>query len=175
MAPVKRYDLLVRAAHHARRAVPDLRLHIVGDGYDRPTVEAAIRELDAGDWVTLRGSLSEADKIDLMRRAWIIASASAREGWGMTLTEAAACGTPAVATRIAGHADAVQDGRSGLLAEGNAADLGDAMARVLSDRDLRARLSAGARSWAGELTWSNTATRLMRVVADEVSRRRHRR
>ena len=175
MAPVKRYDLLVRAAHHARRAVPDLRLHIVGDGYDRPTVEAAIRELDAGDWVTLRGSLSEADKIDLMRRAWIIASASAREGWGMTLTEAAACGTPAVATRIAGHADAVQDGRSGLLAEGNAADLGDAMARVLSDRDLRARLSAGARAWAGELTWSNTATRLMRVVADEVSRRRHRR
>jgi glycosyltransferase involved in cell wall biosynthesis len=93
----------------------------------------------------------------------------------MTLTEAAACGTPAVATRIAGHADAVREGRSGLLAEGDPASLGDAMARVLSDGDLRARLSAGALDWAGELTWSSTATRLMRVVADEVSRRRHRR
>ena len=49
------------------------------------------------------------------------------------------------------------------------------MARVLSDDDLRARLSGGALAWAGQLTWSNTATRLIRVVADEVSRRRHRR
>ena len=175
IAPVKRYDMLVRAAHHARRTVPDLRLHLVGDGYDRPTVEAAIRELDAGDWVTLRGSISDAEKIDLMRQAWVVASASAREGWGMTLTEAAACGTPAVATRIAGHSDSVQDGRSGLLAEGDPAALGDALARILSDGELRERLGAGALAWAGELTWSNTATRLMRVVADEVSRRRSRR
>jgi glycosyltransferase involved in cell wall biosynthesis len=93
----------------------------------------------------------------------------------MTLTEAAACGTPAVATRIAGHADAVRDGSSGLLADGDPRSLGDAMARVLGDRQLRDRLSAGALAWAGELTWSNTATRLMRVVADEVSRRRWRR
>jgi glycosyltransferase involved in cell wall biosynthesis len=175
MAPVKRCDMLVRAAHHARRAIPDLRLHLVGDGYDRPSVEAAVRELDAADWVTLRGPVGDDEKIQLMREAWVIASASAREGWGMTLTEAAACGTPAVATRIAGHADAVREGRSGLLAEGDPASLGDAMARVLSDGDLRARLSAGALDWAGELTWSSTATRLMRVVADEVSRRRHRR
>ena len=173
MAPVKRYDLLVRAAHHARKTIPDLRLHIVGDGYDRPTVQAAIEELDAGTWVTLRGLLSEADKLALMREAWIITSASAREGWGMTLTEAAACGTPAVATDIAGHRDSVHHGQTGLLAPGDPAGLGDAMARVLGDADLRARLSAGALAWAGELTWDNTATRLMRVVADEVSRRRH--
>ncbi len=58
------------------------------------------------------------------RRAWVVASSSAREGWGLTLTEAAACGTPAVATRIAGHADAVRDGRSGLLVPGTAEALG---------------------------------------------------
>jgi len=175
LVPVKRYDLLVRAAHHARVHVPDLHLHIVGEGYERPLVESVIAELGAGDWVTLRGWLSEDEKIDLYRRAWIIASASAREGWGMTLTEAAACGTPAVATRIAGHADAVREGSSGLLTEHDAASLGDAMARVLGDPDLRARLGAGALDWAGELTWSATSTQLMRVVADEVTRRRSRR
>jgi glycosyltransferase involved in cell wall biosynthesis len=175
LVPVKRYDLLVRAAHHARVRVPDLHLHIVGEGYERPLVESVIAELGAGDWVTLRGWLSEDEKIDLYRRAWIIASASAREGWGMTLTEAAACGTPAVATRIAGHADAVREGSSGLLTEHDAASLGDAMARVLGDPDLRARLGAGALDWAGELTWSATSTQLMRVVADEVTRRRSRR
>jgi glycosyltransferase involved in cell wall biosynthesis len=175
LAPVKRYDMLVRAAHHARRTVPDLRLHIVGEGYERPAIEAVIDDLDAAGWVTLRGALLEDDKIDLFRKSWIVASASAREGWGMTLTEAAACGTPAVATRIAGHADAVRDGSSGVLADGDPASLGDAMARVLRDDDLRSRLSSGARDWAGQLTWSNTATQLMRVIADEVSRRRSRR
>jgi hypothetical protein len=49
------------------------------------------------------------------------------------------------------------------------------MADVLGDDELRARLSRGALEWAGQLTWSNTATQLMRVVADEVSRRRSRR
>ncbi len=172
LAPVKRYDVLVRAAHHARQQVPGLRLVIVGDGYEKPRVEAVIDELDAGDWVALRGHVTDSELVDLYRRTWIVASASAREGWGMTMTEAAACGTPAVATRIAGHADAVRDGRSGLLADHDPASLGDAMARVLGDQALRARLGEGALAWAGELTWSNTATRLMRVVADEVARRR---
>jgi glycosyltransferase involved in cell wall biosynthesis len=175
LAPVKRYGALVRAAHHARARVPNLRLHIVGEGYERPAVEAIIDELDATDWVTLRGRVTDSELVDLYRQTWIVASASAREGWGMTLTEAAACGTPAVATRIAGHRDAVREGASGLLAGGDPRDLGDAMTAVLGDHDLRARLSKGALEWAGELTWSNTATQLMRVIADEVSRRRPRR
>ena len=172
LVPVKRYEMLVRAAHHARATIGDLRLEIVGEGYERPAVEALIAELGAGDWVTLRGWISEEDKIDLYRRAWVVASASAREGWGMTLTEAAACGTPAVATRIAGHADAVQDGSSGVLADGDPAALGGALASVLGDPDERARLTRGALDWAAELTWNNTATELMRVVSAEVNRRR---
>jgi glycosyltransferase involved in cell wall biosynthesis len=175
LAPVKRYDALVRAAHVARRQVPDLRLHIVGDGFERPRIEAVIDELDADGWVTLRGRLTDGELVDLYRQAWVVTSASAREGWGMTLTEAAACGTPAVATRIAGHEDAVVDGVSGLLAGREPAELGAALARVLGDGELRSRLSQGALERATQLTWSNTATQLMRVVADEVSRHRARR
>jgi glycosyltransferase involved in cell wall biosynthesis len=175
LAPVKRYDLLIRAADHARQRVPGLRLHIVGQGEEQPRVEAVIDELDAGDWVTLRGRLTDAEQLDLYRRAWIVASASAREGWGMTLTEAAACGTPAVATDIAGHRDAVRREVSGKLAAGNPVSLGDAMADVLGDDTRRAALGRGALAWARELTWDATATQLMGVVADEVLRRRGRR
>jgi glycosyltransferase involved in cell wall biosynthesis len=174
LAPVKRYDTLVRAAHAARRRVRGLRLEIVGEGFERSLIESVVDELDAGGWVTLRGSVTEAEKIDLYRRAWVIASASAREGWGMTLTEAAACGTPAVATRIAGHEDAVLDGVSGVLAAPDPRALGAAIAQVLGDQPLRQRLGRGALARAAELTWSNTATELMRVVATEVSRRHSR-
>jgi glycosyltransferase involved in cell wall biosynthesis len=172
LAPVKRYDLLVRAAHEARRTVPDLRLEIVGEGFERPRIEALIAELGAGDWVTLRGRISDEEQVDLYRRAWVVASASAHEGWGMTLTEAAACGTPAVATRIAGHADAVRDGETGVLAEAD--ELGGALASVLGDEVLRRRLATGALAYARTLTWSNTSTELMRIIAAEVSRRRAR-
>lgn len=173
IAPVKRYELLVRAAAIARRQVPELQLHILGDGYDRPTVEAAIDEVEGADWVTLRGHVSESDKVELYRRAWIVASASAREGWGMTLTEAAACGTPAVATRIAGHKDAVLDGVSGVLADATPAALGTAMASVLGDPQRLDRLRSGARARAQSLTWENTATQLTLVLADEVHRTVH--
>ena len=69
------------------------------------------------DWISLPGRVGDEELVDWYRRAWVVASSSQREGWGMTLTEAAACGTPAVATAIAGHADAVLDGESGLLVD----------------------------------------------------------
>jgi glycosyltransferase involved in cell wall biosynthesis len=175
LAPVKRFDALIRAAHRARQRVPNLRLDIVGEGYERPKIEGVIAELDAADWVTLRGHLTDAEVVDLYRRAWVVTSASAREGWGMTLTEAAACGTPAVATRIAGHSDAVREGWSGILTDHDPASLGDAIADVLADEGLRGRLSKGALAWASELTWDNTAVQLMRIVAREVSQHRSRR
>lgn len=179
-APVKRFDVLVRAAARARERVPHLKLHLVGDGYERPVIEAAIDEVGGADWVTLRGYLSDAELIELYRQSWVVASASAREGWGMTLTEAAACGTPAVATRIAGHADAVVDGVSGVLsrADGDrddvAAHLGDAFVEVLDDPRRLHQLRQGALARAAALTWGQTATQVMRVLSSEVSRRRSR-
>ena len=97
----------VRATH------PDLELTIVGEGYEREHLEALIDDLDASDWVSMPGRLSDDALVDLYRRAWVLASASVAEGWGMTITEAAACGTPAVVTDIAGHRDAVQPGSPG--------------------------------------------------------------
>jgi glycosyltransferase involved in cell wall biosynthesis len=173
LVPVKRYDLLLAACAEARRTVPDLELAIVGDGYERPALDAQVRGLDAEGWVRFTGFLREHELVDLYRRAWVVTSASAREGWGMSLTEAAACGTPAVATRIPGHTDAVRDGISGVLTDGTASALGDALAGVLRDDELRHRLAAGALARAGELTWASTAIGIMRALADvAVSRRR---
>jgi glycosyltransferase involved in cell wall biosynthesis len=172
LAPVKRYDELVRAAAVARRQVPDLELHIVGEGYERPLIESTIEEVDGTDWVTLRGHVADDELIDLYRRAWIVTSASAREGWGMTLTEAAACGTPAVATRIAGHEDAVVDQVSGVLTGPDAESLGAAMAEVLGDGHRLDQLRKGALARAGSLTWDQTAVDVTRVLADTVARRR---
>jgi glycosyltransferase involved in cell wall biosynthesis len=92
----------------------------------------------------------------------------------MTITEAAACGTPAVVTRIAGHVDAVVDGASGLLYDGDDEAVAT-LARFLDDEVLRKDLSVGALKRAAELTWDATALATFEVLAAEAERRPRRR
>ena len=170
LMPVKRFELLVDQVAPLRSRHPDLRLVIVGEGAERDLIEACVARHDAADWVTLAGRVTDDELVALYRRAWIVASASVAEGWGMTLTEAAACGTPAVATDIAGHRDAVADGRTGVLAAPD--ELGAAIGRVVADPDLRARLHAGALAHAATFTWEATAAATLTVLADDALRRR---
>jgi glycosyltransferase involved in cell wall biosynthesis len=136
LVPVKRFDQLIDALAAVRRRQPALRAVIVGEGYEREALEAQIRELDAAEWISLPGRVDAATLLDLYRKAWVLASASAHEGWGMTITEAAACGTPAVVTRIAGHADAVLHERTGLLVD-DPQQIGDAIERIVVDDRFR--------------------------------------
>lgn len=115
LVPVKRFDLFIEAMVALREIHPALEAVIVGEGYERPTLEAQIAAADAGQWFSLPGRLPDAELVSAYRRAWVVGSTSSHEGWGMTLTEAAACGTPAVATRIPGHEDAIIDDESGFL------------------------------------------------------------
>jgi glycosyltransferase involved in cell wall biosynthesis len=166
LVPVKRFDRLIRAVVAARRSAPELELMLVGTGPDKGDLEQLVESLDASSFVRFAGRVDDERLVDIYRSAWAVTSASVREGWGMTITEAAACGTPSVVTRIPGHTDAVVDGVSGLLAD-DEADLARHLARVATDPKLRERLSAGAREVAGGFTWTNTATRVLETLADE--------
>lgn len=161
LAPVKRFRLLLEAAAVARRSVPDLRLRIIGDGPLRGDLEGWVRDHDAHGWVELPGYVSRPGLRDEYRRAWVVASASLTEGWGLTLTEGAACGVPAVASDIPGHRCSVRDGETGVLAPPDR--LGEALAAVLSDPDRRASLARAALERARTLTWDASALGVLRV------------
>ncbi|MEZ5169084.1 MAG: glycosyltransferase family 4 protein [Acidimicrobiales bacterium] len=169
LMPSKAFEVLIEAVQRVREHVP-ARLVIIGEGYARDELEARVRDLDAEEWCELPGRVDDADLVDHYRRAWVVASASRSEGWGMTLTEAAACGTPAVATRIPGHVDAVTHDGSGLLVD-TGDELVDALRRVLTDHALRDRLGAGALRRAAQLTWDRTAYDTLAVLAATASRR----
>ncbi|MCP4436177.1 MAG: glycosyltransferase family 4 protein [Actinomycetia bacterium] len=170
LVPVKNFGRLVGIWSKVVEKVPDAELVIVGEGYERPDIEAEIARLGLRDSVRLPGRVSDAELLDLYRRSWAVASASVREGWGMTLTEAAACGTPTVATDIAGHADAVAPGSSGILADTDD-DIAAALTQVLTDSELRAQLSEGAVQRASELTWQHAALANFEVLAADARRR----
>lgn len=166
LVPVKALPLLVDVLAEVRLAVPGLRARFVGEGYGRRDLEAAIRRAGASEWIELVGRCSTQDLVEHYRSAWLLASASRREGWGMTVTEAAACATPAVVSAIPGHEDAVLEGVSGMLCSG-ADEMVAAVTKVLTDRVLRQRLSRGALARASALSWEATAAGTLGVLLDE--------
>jgi glycosyltransferase involved in cell wall biosynthesis len=172
LMPVKRFDALIRAVAAARRRVGAIDLVIVGEGAERDHLEALVEELGASEWVRLRGHVPGPELVALYRRAWLLASASAAEGWGMTITEAAACGVPAVVTDIAGHRDAVIDGVTGVLVDRD--HLADAIAALVADAGRRGGLGAAALARAATLTWEATAAGTLAVLAAEAHRLRTR-
>ena len=162
LAPVKRFGLLLNAAAAARELVPDLTLTIVGVGPERGALVEQANRLGGRDWVEFAGRINREALVDVYRRSWIVSSASLAEGWGLSLTEAAGCGTPAVATDISGHRSSVVDGETGLLAK--PADLGAALARALTDHELRSRLGEAAERRVRAMTWDATAAGVLSVL-----------
>ena len=168
-APVKRFVDLLEQVRVARARVPNMSLTLVGDGPERGEIESWVRAHDA-TWVTLAGRIGRDELRDHYRRSWIVASASLAEGWGLALTEAAGCGTPAVATDISGHRCSVLHGRTGILAP--LEHLGDSIAEVLKNDELRARLSRDAESRARTLTWDALAVGVLEPLHAQVVRPR---
>ena len=134
-------------------------------------LETLIRNAGAEGWISLPGFVDDAALIDLYRQAWVLASSSLREGWGMTVTEAGACGTPAVVSRIGGHEDAVVDGESGILFD-STDQMAGALDSVLVDEVLRKRLGMGASDHAARFNWDATARAVLAVLALEARGRR---
>jgi glycosyltransferase involved in cell wall biosynthesis len=88
----------------------------------------------------------------------VVVQPSEKEGWGLTVIEANACGTPVIATAVPGLQDSVRDGETGLLVPPrDEAALAAAMVRVLGDAALRERLARGAREWAARFSWDAAA------------------
>lgn len=169
--PYKRLDLVLEAMARVWRRKPTARLVIAGTGTALGRVSAQVAVRGWAERVEVRGAVSEQQKIGLLQSAHVLVTASEKEGWGITVLEAAACGTPAVATDVPGLRDSVRHDETGLLVPPHDADaLAAAVLRLLGDDALRERLGRGARAWAAQFDWDDVAGRISAVI-DEVAGR----
>jgi glycosyltransferase involved in cell wall biosynthesis len=107
--------------------------------------------------VTFAGRVSAEDKTRLLDRADLLVGTSVREGWGLTVTEAAARGVPSVVYAIPGFRDAVVDGRTGVLVEPRPAELAAGIRSLLDDHPRYARLRKGAWASVRDPSWEPAA------------------
>src|SRR5258705_886138 len=153
LMPEKGADVLLRAFALARERVPDARLSVAGTGAAEPALRALVTELGLGDAVTIHGHLDGAALDGVLDIAWVHAVPSRwPEPFGLTATEAMMRGTAVVASEAGGLADIVLHERAGLQVRPcDPRSLGDALARVLADRDWAEALGRAGRERAREL------------------------
>ena len=151
---VKKPDHAIQAFRLIREKLPSAKLWMVGDGYLRKKIQ---RNPCSG--VTFYGRVMDQDKIELMSRAHVLLFPAIREGWGLTITEANARGTPAVAYAVPGVRDAIVSGETGLLV---GRDDWQAMAQecisLLNDSTRRAGFANRALEFARKFSWEETTS-----------------
>ena len=152
----------VRAVAHARRIVPNLQALLVGEGSLRGEVEREIHTLMLDGVIHLAGYRTDADA--LLAAADVVALSSREEGMGSVLLDALAFGRPVAATRAGGIPEVIVDGDCGLLADTRDPEgLGAAIARLITDSELAARLTSRARARADEFSVERMTDRTIEV------------
>jgi len=158
LEPYKRVDLMLRAAARLVSRFPDLELVVVGRGPERPRLEALAAELGLAERTRFAGFVSEAERDALVASGRVAVCPSPKEGWGLTVIEANAVGTPVVASDAPGLRDSVRPGVTGLLAPpGDARAFADAMGDLLDDRGPLPALAKNAREWSQRFDWDRSA------------------
>ncbi len=169
LVPHKRIDLLLKAWELASGRIPG-RLVVAGDGPELANLREMASRIPRTQVV---GRVTEEEKVQLLGESWMLVSASHHEGWGLSVLEAAALGTPTLATDAPGLRDAVEDGITGTLvsAEDNqlVTALAEAWVDLASDEKARQRMGNAARERSAQFDWQSSIDKWVTVI-EEVHR-----
>jgi glycosyltransferase involved in cell wall biosynthesis len=167
LLPHKNLLNLLDALAILRRRRRSVRLIIRGEG--QPTYARAVHErvetLGLGDVVSFQGYAGQQALRDLYTRAACLVLPSLREGFGLPVLEAMACGTPVITSSSSSLPEVGGDAAI-RVDPYDTIDLSDAMYRVLADADLREELRERGLKWVSGFSWHRTAEQMSRLLDD---------
>lgn len=156
MVKHKRIEHAIDVASRLRARHPGLRLRVVGDGWWRDQVRDYIAAQGAQDYVDLLGFVDEETKHRELASAALLLVPSVKEGWGLSVVEAASHGVPAIGYREAGGvSESIEDGTSGLLVD-DLDEMTRAVDGLLTDTVLLRELGDNALARSVRFTWDET-------------------
>lgn len=170
LAPVKRYDLLVKAFDKVRQERPDWRLRIYGGGKQKDKLRSLVDKLDLYNHVYLMGPATPIEPE--WAKGSIAAVTSSLESFGMTIVEAMRCGLPVVSTNCPhGPGEIIEDGVDGRLVEvGNVPAIADGLLELINDDDKRRQMAHAALQDSERFDPSHIAERYETLFGDLLAR-----
>ncbi len=166
----KRIEHLLEACREVFDTIQDARLVIAGSGDHLDALKRFSRRIGIAERVEFKGWVTEEEKVKILQQAHVFVTPSSKEGWGVTVIEANACGTPVIATNVPGLRDAVRDGETGFLVpHGDIRSLARRIIEVLKNPDLRNQMSMKSVEWARKFNWDDSARAFLQVITEVVA------
>lgn len=176
----KRVDLLLRAGALLVDRFPDLEILIIGMGPERPRLARLARDLGLEGRTRFTGFVEDRERDALLAGTRVCMFASEKEGWGLTVIEANALGTPVVARNAPGLRDSVRHGKTGLLVDSaepgrsrrsgraETADevhrYAEAMSILLADGDEAREMRSACLAWSRLFDWDRAADDMQTAI-----------
>jgi len=161
----KRIDSAVNAIDVVRKSIPDIKLLILGDGDYLPTLRNMVKDKNLEKNIEFLGFADAEKKVEVLRKCELVINPSSKEGWGLTVIESNACGTPVIASNVPGLRDSVIHDKTGILFEfGNVEELAGHIISVLHDRPRLKQLSSNAIEWARSFNWDDSAEKMFSLI-----------
>ena len=170
---IKKYktiEHLLYAVVSLRKEFPLLSVKIVGEGDALSDLKMLATSLGIQDTITFTGFVSEGEKTKILQESEIVVNTSSKEGWGLTVIESNACGTPVVAADSPGLRDSLRDGYNGLLYPyGDIEVLVSSIRRLFKERDLLGEMERNAIKWSKKFDWEVSARGILKLMKKRVS------
>lgn len=117
------------------------------------------------------GFVSEKKKFDLLQRSLLVINPSVREGWGLTVIEAAFVGTPTIGYKVPGLKDAIVHMETGVLVAKNSPDyLAQAVKELLDHKTKYFRMQKAAQKWAAGFKWQKSTQLSTKLIEKQIER-----
>jgi glycosyltransferase involved in cell wall biosynthesis len=167
----KSIEHLLQAVKIVKESIPDIRLMIVGDGDNKRNLEELTKTLGLENNVEFKGFVSEEEKVTYLQQMHFVVNTSSKEGWGLTVVEANACGRCVIAADVQGLRDSVVNGKTGLLYKfGNIPELAEKILFLLKNEKVVLEYEKNALDWANSFDWNFAAGKTYELIEDCIKR-----
>jgi glycosyltransferase involved in cell wall biosynthesis len=157
----KNIDIAIQAFAELHEEFPTARFIIAGVGEHDLALRKMISKQKMEKFITLAGKVSEQEKVSILGQSWVAVQPSMIEGWGITVIEANACGTPVIASDINGLKDSTQHGVTGVLVPvRDVKAMREAMRSLFSSSRMRTKYAQDALAWSSNFQWKHSGAQL---------------
>jgi glycosyltransferase involved in cell wall biosynthesis len=165
--PYKNIDVMLRAMAQLGDRFPEAEILVIGRGSAQPALERLTSELGLANRTRFTGFVTDRERDTLLAESRVCVCPSTKEGWGLTVIEANAAGTPVIATDAPGLRDSVRDNETGFTVPERDVDaFAQRIGELLADDALAARLSKAALAWSKHFDWEVAAAAMGEALED---------